>query len=143
MTKSKIRAFYGLAIWGAAALIFLGVFFLGGGPEGFTRTPTRVLVAAVALMLGYAGYSIMLRRTRRTPADERDALIASRASGFALTSVLLFVFLVSIILYESYHAAGALPVGWMWFMAYFTACFGYLSHAVITLFLHRDMGGDA
>ena len=139
MTKSKIRAVYILAIWGTAALVFLGVFFLGGGPVAFADTPLRILVSALAILLAYSTYGFMLRRTRLTPADERDAHIAARANETAFISVMVFVFLVSIILYESYDDAGVLPVGWMWFMAYFTGCFGYIAHAVVTLILHREM----
>jgi hypothetical protein len=142
MTQAQVRAIFGLSIWGAAALIFLAVFFGGGGPASFSQVPTRILIVAIALGLGYAAYSVMLYRTRQTPGDERDEHIAARANGFALTAVLIFVFLTSIILYESYHDAGVLPVGWMWFMAYFTACFGYIVHAVVTLTLHSGMRSD-
>ena len=142
MTQAQVRAVFSLAIWGVAGLIFMAVFFLGGGPASFSQLPTRVLTAAVALGLAYAAYSVVLYRTRRTPGDERDAHIAARANGTALTAVLVFVFLVSIILYESYHDAGALPVGWMWFMAYMTGCFGTIAHAVATLILHGGMRSD-
>ena len=148
MTQAQVRAVFSLAIWGTAAIVFLAIFFLGGGPVSFTLIPTRILIVAITLGLGYVAYSGMLYRTREKPGvkpvvrDERDEHIAARANGAALISVMAFVFLVSIILYESYDNAGVLPVGWMWFIAYFTACFGYIIHAVATLILHDEMRAD-
>ncbi len=148
MTQSKIRARYGLGIWGLASAGFGMVFFLGGGAATYADDSIRMLIAAVILGTGFVGYLSMIYLTREKSngkiqiSDERDLEIARHANEIALVAVQVFVFSVSISLFLIYETAGSLPVGWMWFMAYGTACFGMLGQAVITLVLHREMSGN-
>ncbi len=148
MTQSKIRARFGLGIWGPVAVAFGLVFFLGGGAASYADDSIRMLVAAVILAAGFIGYVSMLYLTREKAddkaliRDERDLEIARQANEIALVAVLVFVFAVSIALFLGYETAGNLPVGWMWFLAYATACFGLLAQAVATLMLHREMSGN-
>ena len=148
MTQTKIRARFGLVIWGTVAVGFGLVFFLSGGAASYADDSIRMLIAAVILGAGFIGYVSMLYLTREKEddksliRDERDLEIARQANEIALVAVLVFVFSVSIILFLSYETAGNLPVGWMWFLAYATACFGLLAQAVATLILHREMSGN-
>jgi len=148
MTQSQIRARYGVGIWGLAAAAFGLVFFLGGGAATFADDSTRMLAAALGLAAGFIGYLSMLYLTREKSKgkalirDERDLEIARQANEIALVAVLVFVFAVCIALFLGYETAGSLPVGWMWFLAYATACFGLLAQAVATLELHRDMSAN-
>jgi len=148
MTQTKIRARFGLGIWGPVAVAFGLVFFLGGGAASYADDSIRMLVAAVILAAGFIGYVSMLYLTREKAddkaliRDERDLEIARQANEIALVAVLVFVFAVSIALFLGYETAGNLPVGWMWFLAYATACFGLLAQAVATLVLHREMSGN-
>ena len=147
MTQTEIRARYGLGIWGFVAAGFGLVFFLGGGAATFADDSIRMLAAALILAAGFIGYLSMLYLTREKSndktliRDERDLNIARQANEIALVAVLVFVFAVCITLFLSYETAGSLPVGWMWFLAYATACFGLLAQAVDTLVLHREMSG--
>ena len=148
MTQSKIRARYGAGIWGLAAVGFCLVFFLGGGAVTYADDSIRMGIAAVILGIGFVGYLSMIYLTREKSngrtliSDERDLEIARQANEIALVAVLVFVFSVCITLFLSYETAGSLPVGWMWFLAYATACFGLLGQAVITLVLHREMSDN-
>ena len=148
MTQTKIRARFGLVIWGTVAVGFGLVFFLGGGAASYADDSIRMLIAAVILGAGFIGYVSMLYLTREKEddkaliRDERDLEIARQANEIALVAVLVFVFSVSITLFLIYETAGNLPVGWMWFLAYATACFGLLAQAVATLLLHREMSGN-
>jgi len=148
MTQTKIRARYGLGIWGLVALAFGLVFFLGGGAVTYADDSIRILVSAVILAAGFIGYFSMLYLTRDKSngkaliRDERDLEIARQANEIALVAVLVFVFSVCITLFLVYEKAGNLPIGWMWFLAYITACFGYLVQAGTTLGLHRKMSGN-
>ncbi len=74
--------------------------------------------------------------------DERDHEIARHANGTALVSVMAFIFILSMILFTRFQGLGVLPVGWLWFLAYFTSCLGYIVHAVTTLFLYKEMSGN-
>ena len=148
MTQTKIRARFGLGIWGLVATAFGLVFFLGGGAASYADDSIRMLVAALILGAGFIGYISMLYLTREKAndkaliRDERDLEIARQANEIALVAVLVFVFTVCIALFLGYETAGSLPVGWMWFLAYVTACFGLLAQAVATLVLHREMSGN-
>ena len=147
MTQTKIRARFGLGIWGLVAAAFGLVFFLGGGAASYADDSIRMLVAAVILAAGFIGYVSMLYLTREKTnnktliRDERDLEIARKANEIALVAVLVFVYAVCIALFLGYETAGSLPVGWMWFLAYATGCFGLLAQAVATLVLHREMSG--
>ena len=148
MTQAKIRARYGLGIWGLAAVAFGLVFFLGGGAATYADDSMQMGIAAVILAAGFIGYFSMLYLTREKSngkaliRDERDLEIARQANETALDAVLVFVFAVCIALFLGYETAGSLPVGWMWFLAYATSCFGLLAQAIATLVLHREMSGN-
>ena len=148
MTQTKIRARFGLGIWGLVSGAFGLVFFLGGGAASYADDSIRMLIAAVILAAGFIGYFSMLYLTREKSnnkaliRDERDLEIARQANEIALVAVLVFVFSVCIALFLSYEAAGSLPVVWMWFLAYATACFGLLAQALATLIVHRKMSGN-
>jgi len=148
MTQTKIRARYQLGIWGLVAAAFGLVFFLGGGAATYADDSIRMLVAAIILGAGFIGYFSMLYLTREKSngialiRDERDLEISRQANEIALVAVLVFVFSVCIALFLGYETAGSLPVGWMWFLAYITACFWLLAQAVATLALNKEMSGN-
>jgi hypothetical protein len=148
MTQTKIRARFGVGIWGLVSAAFGSVFFLGGGAASYADDSIRMLAAAVILGAGFIGYFSMLYLTREKSngkaliRDERDLEIARQANEIALVAVLVFVFTVCIALFLVYETAGSLAVGWMWFLAYITACFGLLAQAVVTLALHKKMSGN-
>ena len=148
MTQTKIRARYGVGIWGLVAMAFGLVFFLGGGAATYADDSMRMGIAAAILAAGFVGYLSMIYLTRDKSSgkalisDERDLEIARQANETALVAVLVFIFAVCITLFLSYETAGSLPVGWMWFLAYATSCFGLLAQAIATLVLHREMSGN-
>jgi pheromone shutdown protein TraB len=148
MTQTQIRARYGLGIWGLVSMAFGLVFFLSGGAATYADDSIRILAAAVILGAGFISYVSMLYLTREKSngktliRDERDLEIARQANEIALVAVLVFVFAVCMALFLGYETAGSLPVGWMWFLAYATACFGLLAQAVATLAVHREMSGN-
>ena len=141
MTQSKKRAVWSLSIFVPVMLLFLLVFFFDGGAETFAQSKTRKLTVAWLFFLGYSTFLSMLfvTRTRRSAGraitDERDVAIASRANGVALIAVMVFVYVLSTALWTRYEPSGALPAGWMQFLAYATVFFGLLAHASATLFL--------
>ena len=148
MTQTQIRARYGLGIWGLASAAFGLVFFLGGGAATYADDSMRMGIAAAILAAGFIGYLTMIYLTQEKSgdkaliSDERDLEIARQANEIALVAVLVFIFAVCIALFLGYETAGSLPVGWMWFLAYATSCFGLLAQSAATLVLHREMSGN-
>ena len=147
MNQAQIRSIYSLVIWGIVALVFCGVFFLWGGPESFAGDIIRILITAFDFGFGFLGYVLMHLLTHKKPGatvmlqDERDHEIARRANGTTLVSVLAFIYILSMVLFTRFQGLGELPVGWLWFFAYFTSCLGYIMHAATTLFLYKEMSG--
>jgi len=126
---------------------FAVIFFIGGGPERFALGKWRRVWGAIIIGFGFASYYGMLFLTRKRPGaggvvtDERDADIRRRANGTGFVVVLLYVFLLAIFLWEKYQAAGAVPVGWMWFLAYSTSFAAYISSSVGALILESKESG--
>lgn len=149
MTQLRKRAMWIVAIWTIVAAGFLATFFLYGGVETFADDKARVLQGAIFLAGGVFGTPIMLFLTRAHPGtehmvcDERDDRLARKANLIGLTAVALYVFLVCISLWETYREPGAVPVGWMWFLAYSTMIFVHLSTAITQLILDLGNFGDA
>jgi Predicted membrane protein (DUF2178) len=147
MTHSRKRALWALAVLAVVLVAFATAFFSSGGPEDFGRDRGRILIVAVVIGVGFLLHLLTPRlaglRSAKGPVvrDERDEFVARRASGAAMTMTLIYVFVVSISLWEAYREDQVVPVGWMWFLAYTSMFFGALSHAVATLFLDATASG--
>jgi hypothetical protein len=81
------------------------------------------------------------RRDGAVAVDERDDQVVARASQATLVVVLMAVFLLSVGLWEAYRAEGAVPVGWLWFLAYGVIIVTFVVHAVATLVVDARLGG--
>jgi hypothetical protein len=127
------------------AIGFVVTFFMSGGAETYPDDAQRRLIGAIFLACGFFGSPVMLYLTRarkgagRLVSDERDDSIGRRAANGAMVVVLVYVFLTCIVLWESYDGQGAVPVGWMWFLAYSTAALSYLAPATAFLILDYRM----
>lgn len=142
MTRSKKRALAGILICGIVLISFTLIFFSRGGAESYIDDTFRKAASASLFGAGYLIYFAMILRTRQSPCDERDDAVSIRAGQSALTVILLYVYILSITLYEIYRSAGSLPVSWMWFIGYSTAFVGPAAHSISTLILHRGAGND-
>ena len=147
-TQSQSRARYALGIWSFVSVVFGLIFFLGGGPATFSDDSIRKGSAAFILGAGFIGQVSVIYLTREKSntspliRDERDLEIARQANEVALVGVLVFVYVVCIALFLSYENTGNLPIGWTWFLAYITGCFGLIAQAIATLVLHNKMSGN-
>ena len=132
MTQSMKRAILTLSIWGPVAVIFSMLFFVYGHPATYADNQSQRYLVSGILAAGYVGYGVMMYLTRKRRdddhlvSDERDEVIATRASMAGLIIVAIYVFLLALGLWEHYQEHGAVPVGWMWFMAYSTVCLSYV-----------------
>ncbi len=140
MTLTRRRAIFGLIIVGCVAIAFLFIFFTGGGAELYHEDRPRKLITAGVFLMGFLSYFGMYYYTRRSSGgpilqDERDDRIARKASGTTLIVILLYVYLSNLVLWETFGGAGLVPVGWMFFQAYFTILVGIASQSISTLVL--------
>jgi hypothetical protein len=140
MTQARKRAIFTFLIWGSVMAAFSVIFFLGGGPERYALEQWRRLAGAAIIAGGYIFYILMNFLTRTRPGgdvgrDERDEDIRMRANAVAFVVVLIYVFVLSIFLWERHQGSGFVPVGWMWFLAYSTSFAAFISSSVIALIL--------
>ena len=141
MTQARKRAVFTFLIWGAVMAAFSIIFFHGGGPEQYAVEKWRRIAGGVIIAFGYLSYGMMLFLTRIRPGaqtigkDERDEDLGRRANAIAFVVVLVYVFALSIYLWESHQDSGAVPVGWMWFLAYSTSFAAFISTSLIALIL--------
>lgn len=146
MSLARKQALISCIAWLIICAAFVTVFFTTGA-ENFAAPASRgarVLTAAIIL----PGYVLNLgllwwsRRGRRTgELDERDEIIARRASQATLTILAVLVFAGSIALFETHAEVGTVPVGWLYFMAYGTMALVSLVHPAVALAL--DFKGPA
>jgi hypothetical protein len=141
MTQARKRAILTFIIWGSVTTAFSVIFFSGDGPERYHLEKWRLVAGAAVIGFGYLSYWAMLALTRTSPAaptvatDERDLDTRRRAgsSGFIVT--LIYVFALAVFLWDKYQPRGAVPVGWLWFLAYSTSFVAFISSSVIALVL--------
>jgi hypothetical protein len=101
----------------------------------------RRVAGGVIIAFGFLSYWLMffLTRARRggraVASDEKDEDTKRRANSAAFIVVLLYVFALSIFLWEKHQESGFIPVGWMWFLAYSTSFAAFISSSVIALIL--------
>lgn len=141
MTQARKRAIFTFLIWGSVMAAFSVIFFLGEGPERYHMERWRRLAGAAIIVFGYLSFGLMLFLTRVRPGsrsmarDERDEAINRRANATAFIVVLVYVFALSIFLWERHQESGLVPVGWMWFLAYSMSFAAFISSSVIALIL--------
>jgi hypothetical protein len=151
MTQLKKRSIWTLVIWSIVLIGLCAVFFSEGGAKTFLDGERRVTITRSFLTAGFIFYFLLLfltRTGRKASAvfmDERDVLIAKRALMAGFYVLLIYIFLLSLILYwyyKLYVITLEMPVGWMWFIGVSSFCLGYISQAAATLILDSKMGGN-
>lgn len=134
-----------LAIISCAAWLTIGIastlLIFDSGLEGLASPSgdrSRSILATIILpgyLIGFALIWWTRNGQRAGEIDERDKKVESRATEIAAIIVLLTVFLVSIGLYDAYIDRGAVPVGWLYILAYGTVVWVSFLHPVLRLII--------
>ncbi len=145
MSQTRRRAWLAAAVWAVAGAGFSLAFFSGGGANEFAADSGRHLATAGAVGFGFMGWWAALWLTRRhggrVATDERDLHVAARAGQTTLVVVLVAIYAFTVGLWTLFEGAGAVPVGWMWFLAYASVILASLTNALAVLVLDRRLGG--
>jgi uncharacterized membrane protein len=117
--------------------LFITIDFAILGPSSFLSKPNTIIVAGMVLLV-MLSFFYMLYQTKSTRMviDERDKWIQLKASTTALQLTVIYVFLLAIVLYIIYEDTGNLPVSWMWFLAYSSYAFAFLSTSSVSVLLY-------
>lgn len=146
MTQRRKRDIWTLVIGSSVLIVFIFLFFSGGGPEYWVLDRWRKLLVAIVFGIGYLSFFTMIFMTRTKPdqkmiiKDERARFIDMKSSQTALIVLLLYVYLMSIFLYVRYEWMGYLPVGWMWFIGYSSIFLGAIVYSGTSLILDYRRG---
>jgi len=134
-----------LIIWMVAGIGFCLAFFMRGGPREFASDSGRHVAAAAALAFGFLTWWATLWKTRgprgQVMSDERDLQVVARAGQTTLVVVLVVIFAFTMGLWTFFEAAGVVPVGWMWFVAYGSVILASITHSLSVLILDKRAGG--
>ncbi len=126
--------------WFIVLITFFPIFFSNGGAEEFIKNETKRNITANIFLFGYCIHFLILWLTHRKKKlvkivfDERDKETQRIANNIAFIFTLLYVFLLSIVLYDSFFKSEYIPVGYMWFVGYSTiAMTSFLSAFIILI----------
>jgi uncharacterized membrane protein len=142
MSKNQKRSLYSLIIWSTVTIIFIPLFFIGGGPRTWVLDDNRFIISTSVLVAGYILFFIMTslmgkKKIDVIERDERDVLISRKASEITLNIIQGYVFIACIILYIIYNKNNSIPAGWMWFLGYTCIFTGYISYSAVSLILYN------
>ena len=149
MSLWQKRALIMALIWIVATTGFLAVSLSGRGPAGLARDSSQRDVAAVFVAAGIGASLVVRYLTRRRKdapvarVDERDELIHRKSSEMALGFTAGGVFLFCIVLNDTFGEAGAVPVDWLWFVAWSTMAASHLGQALTAVALYTGVFGRA
>jgi hypothetical protein len=119
--------------------VFLFVFYLVIGPEEFLSNKINTVISVVVIIvaMGSFGFMLLFTNKKSNVVDERDYFIQKKASSFGLMISMMYVFLLSIVLFIVYRDYGVVNVSWMWFIAYSTFSFGYFVTSLAHVYLYH------
>ena len=140
MNTSYKRALTTSIIFGILFL-FLTIYFVIIGPNEFLSNKIHFVINSIILAMTMIGYSLLLIFTNRKEniVDERDAFVQKRSYGTGLILSLMYVFIISIVLFITNRDIGTVSVSWLWFIAYSTFAFSYfITSFVIVYYYNRD-----
>ncbi len=147
MTQSTYRAAGKMIIWSIVLVVFIALFFGGGGAGGFAHDKGRIVAVAILFAAGFTSFFIMLARSGKKKdgglnRDERDERNEGKAAEITLTIILVYVYFLGIALWAVFQGKGSVPAGWMWFLAYSTVFLGMIAHGLFTLLLASGKVGN-
>ncbi len=132
------------AVWAVVTVGIVLIFAMRGTARNWGNEPWKVIVSAFLVASGFI-VDFFIRVYEKSKKnniikDERDREIQMEAVYKAFVVLLLYIFVLSAVLYIKYQDAGAVPAGWLWFIAYSAvACANFVA-GVFALLGYADRG---
>ncbi|XFA98892.1 hypothetical protein ACAG96_08450 [Candidatus Izemoplasma sp. B36] len=138
MTVSYKRSLITCILFGFL-FIFLSVYFYIVGPQAYLDTKIHFVINSIVFVLTFGAFITMLIFTNNKDyvIDERDAYVQRKSYGIGLLVSLIYVFLISIILFMDNRYTGTVNAAWLWFLAYSTFAFSYFITSLVILFYYN------
>lgn len=138
MNISYKRSIITSVIFGILFFYLVSIFSIVG-PNTFLNNKTHLVIASLVIALSMLsfGFAMMFTNKKSNIIDERDDYIQKKASSIGLMVSLIYVFLLSIILFVTNRNNGTVNVSWLWFIAYSTFSFGYFSTSLVHVYFYH------
>lgn len=130
-----------LVCWMIVLVVFLILFFQGGGPSEWGNNRAVRVGSAVLFGCGYIVHFITLFRQKKEPLDERTSLIQLKSTNVSLVITIMYVFIFSITIYTKYTEQGTVPASWFWLLGYTTIFITYIVNSAAYIILERQENG--
>ena len=137
MNTSNKRALFTCIIFGALFL-FLLLYFIIAGPNAYLNNKIHFVINSIIFVIALFSFGTMLIFTQKKGIiiDERDNYVQKKSYGTGLLLSLMYVFLLTIILFVVNRNNGTIVVTWLWFIAYSTFAFSYFITSLIILYYY-------
>lgn len=144
MSNAMKYIFIQVLSWTLVAIGMIVIFLIPDTINNWGDNRTKTLLLALLFVFGF-GVDSILRIVEKTKKwdirrDERDESIQHQSLRLSFVLLIIYIFIISIALYIKYEIVGAMPVGWVWFIAYSTIVFANLSAGYTSLYLYKKNG---
>jgi hypothetical protein len=145
MTLWHKRALILALVWLVASAGFLAFSLAEDGPAGLIKDSSRRNWAAVFVGSGIALQMVVRIGTRKRAdapvpqVDERDESIHRQSSEIALGLTMAGVFVLCIVLNDTFAETGNVPANWLWFVAWATMAFAHLSQSLVAVVMYTGV----
>jgi len=131
-------------MWGMVAVGLGVIFSLSNTISSWGDNRTKTVLLAILFFGGFLTDFILWQYEKSKKhgfrRDERDKKVQSEAVFKSFTILIIYIFVVSVVLYTKYENAGVMPVGWVWFIAYSTIAATNLLVGVFALIGYKKQG---
>ena len=133
-----------LSLWSFVGITFLSIFFSNASHDTLSDNNTKTILLAILFMIGFVGDAFLRLYYKRNNlfdmSKKNNLYFQYKALSYSYISILIYMFLISIYLYLRYEAVGAVPVGWLWFIAYSIIVVANVLASAFSIYLYKREG---
>ena len=126
-----------VVIWIMILLAFIVGFVFYDSDEKWIELVGVRLAYNVLAGIGILFYIIGLFIHKKRQVDERTNRILRKSSTTTLTAVMIYVFLISLSLYDLHQSTGTITVSWLWFIGYTTVFMTLIINSVFYYYFDK------
>jgi hypothetical protein len=133
-----------LSLWSFVGISFLYIFFSNASHETLSDNTTKTIMLAIFFLIGFLGDALLrfiYKKNKLFDINNKDNLYMQyKALSYSYIPLLIYMFIVSISLFLKYEKGGAVPVGWLWFMAYSIIVVANVLASAFSIYLYKREG---
>ncbi|HKK95333.1 MAG TPA: hypothetical protein VJ916_03285 [Anaerovoracaceae bacterium] len=122
--------------WAAVAIVMVIIFSNKNAILNWGDNQIKTILLAVLIAFGLF-MDLVIRTIIKRGRQLKENQINYKNLNVEIIATLLYIFIIIITLYIYYESAGAVPVGWLWFIAYSTIVFVDITFGVCDLLFNQ------